>query len=353
VFMYGTNRPEVHGLDRFRALLDEREDPRSRKRGLITVSNHISVIDDPFIWGSLPFRYGFNPDNMRWTLGSYDICFKNKITSTIFNLGQVLPTHRLKHSVHGGLFQPTMSEAIRLLSDCPSAAEKSAIVRRDEQKASKSLSSPDLADPFSNPSMTYSTNGEDVFPAPSGYTSRRYAWIHVFPEGLVNQHPQRIMRYFKWGVGRLILEADECPDIVPIWIEGNEKIMAEDRGFPRPVPRLGQKLGIWFGENVAGQRESVFQDLRQKWKRLVQKEEESGRGSGHPDELSEELKYGKEAVQLRIEAAKRVREAVLEVRRRRGLPNEDPGASLAETWKVEGGASGNGRNPDGSIVKGM
>ena len=36
VLMYGTNRPEIHGLDRFRVLLDERSDPRARKRGLIT-----------------------------------------------------------------------------------------------------------------------------------------------------------------------------------------------------------------------------------------------------------------------------------------------------------------------------
>lgn len=30
------------------------------------------------IWGVLPNRYFWNPNNMRWSLGSYDICFKNK-----------------------------------------------------------------------------------------------------------------------------------------------------------------------------------------------------------------------------------------------------------------------------------
>lgn len=62
-FLYGFNDIEVKGLDRFKALLDSREDPERRERGLLTggfmkeivkseecvtnsvnaVSNHISV----------------------------------------------------------------------------------------------------------------------------------------------------------------------------------------------------------------------------------------------------------------------------------------------------------------------
>lgn len=36
LFMFGANRTEVHGLEKFLVLLDEREDIESRKRGLIT-----------------------------------------------------------------------------------------------------------------------------------------------------------------------------------------------------------------------------------------------------------------------------------------------------------------------------
>lgn len=36
LFMFGANKTEVHGLEDFLALLDEREDINSRKRGLIT-----------------------------------------------------------------------------------------------------------------------------------------------------------------------------------------------------------------------------------------------------------------------------------------------------------------------------
>jgi monolysocardiolipin acyltransferase len=33
------------------------------------------------IWGVLPTKYLFNPDNLRWGLGSYDLCFQNKYCS--------------------------------------------------------------------------------------------------------------------------------------------------------------------------------------------------------------------------------------------------------------------------------
>lgn len=35
-FLYVLSRTEVHGLERFQALVDERSDPQRRERGLIT-----------------------------------------------------------------------------------------------------------------------------------------------------------------------------------------------------------------------------------------------------------------------------------------------------------------------------
>ncbi|KAJ4399834.1 Lyso-phosphatidylcholine acyltransferase, partial [Neurospora sp. IMI 360204] len=118
-FLYGFNDIEVKGLDRFKQLLDSREDAERRERGLLTVSNHISVLDDPVVWGVLPLSYAFNPNNLRWTLAAHDICFANRTFSAFFTAGQVLPCHRLKHSPHGGLFQPSLTQAIRLLSSQP------------------------------------------------------------------------------------------------------------------------------------------------------------------------------------------------------------------------------------------
>ena len=119
-FLYALSKTESRGLDRFLEILDNRKDETSRTRGLITseffsgtvkwlvdgklilgyiVSNHVSVyvssyqfsfiravaltpnrstrLDDPMMWGVLPLRYFINPNSLRWSLGSYDICFKN------------------------------------------------------------------------------------------------------------------------------------------------------------------------------------------------------------------------------------------------------------------------------------
>ncbi|MCJ1340568.1 hypothetical protein MMC09_005864 [Bachmanniomyces sp. S44760] len=353
LFIFGANSTEVHGLENFLRLVDSRRNIEGRERGLITVSNHCCVIDDPLIWGALPFRYNFSPSNHRWTLGSYDICFTNKFTSAYFTLGQVLPTHRRAHSVYGGLFQPTMTQAIRLLSSpsFPSASE-SKDERLSMDKANRSVSSPDLGDPFSGPHLTYSTNGSDSFPAPSSYSSRRYSWLHIFPEGFVHQHPQRAMRYFKWGVARLILEPEECPDVVPMWIEGNEQVMNEERKWPRFIPRAGKRLFISFGDNVGGEQSTVFAELRRSWRKLVDVERAKAGlfGAQAIGVLSEELKYGEEATALRIECTKRVRDEILKMRRARGLPEEDPKETPVEAKKREGPRR-EGLMDDGSLVK--
>ena len=158
------------------------------------------------------------------------------------------------------------------------------------------------------------------------------------------------MRYFKWGVARLILEPDVCPDIVPMWIEGNDQIMHESRSFPKFLPRINKRCGVWFGQNVGGDRESVFHDLRRKWQKLVEENTENGTEPLELGDLNEELKFGKEAIQLREECTRQVRGAVLQVRRMRGLPDEDPKAGLVETWKEEG-AKREGKMEDGSWVK--
>ena len=271
--------------------------------------------------------------------------------SMFFTLGQTLPTHRIQHSPHGGLFQPTMREAVRLLSR-PPFATATPIADSINKQANTSIRSPDLADPFSSPShvYTYTTNGTDVFPAPSAYDTRQYSWVHIFPEGKVHQHPNKTMRYFKWGVARLILEPDVCPDIIPLWIDGNDQIMHEARNWPRFVPRMGKKCAVWFGDNVGGDGDTIFHELRERWRNLVQENQRRGAGSLEVGVLNDELKYGSEAVALREECTRHVRRAVLKVRRLSGLPDEDPKAGLVETWKEEGERL-EGKMEDGSFVK--
>lgn len=244
-------------------------------------------IDDPLIWGTLPLAHLLRrPASHRHALGSADICFTSAAASTFFALGQVHPTQRLHKSPCGGLFQPVLNTLPQLLDDG--------------------------------------------------------GWVHVFPEGRIYQHPAHQMRYFKWGVSRLLLEPRVQPVFVPMFFTGPEQVMSEDRGFPRPFPRIGKSFTVVYGDAVA---DCGFEDLRSEWRTLWERE-----GMVRVED-SEVLRTGKEAVELRIETARRVREEVLALRRRLGYPEEEPGADDPATYRLPGMDVKEGRLEDGTLVK--
>jgi monolysocardiolipin acyltransferase len=364
LFLFAFNKTEVNGLPRFLNLLKSRSDYKARRRGLVTVSNHVSVLDDPLVWGVLPLSFAafHGYMNHRWTFGSHDICFTNIFLSQFFSLGQTLPTHRLAHSMHGGIAQPTMTEGVRLLSKIfPRKPSWNPHIKRGLEKPEDFHSSwpRDCVDPFSDVSPTPSypscLNDERQYLAPSRYACNSNSWIHIFPEGMIHQDPNRNMRYFKWGVARLILEPSECPDVVPMFIEGTEEIMHEARQFPRFIPRIGKKVTVTFGHEV--DTEAIFGDLRRRWKEL--RDEDYATHINIPDAaypeqalglLTDTLLHGQEAIELRKECTRRLRQEVLQVRRSRGYPDEDPKAGLAETYLREG-PKREGRMDDGTWIK--
>lgn len=172
---------------------------RDARRGVITLSNHISTLDDPVTWGILPTHYFFNTRTTRWVLGASDMMFTNPVLSTFFRNGQVIETFR-----GAGIFQPAVDFAIDKLNEG--------------------------------------------------------AWIHLFGEGKVNQPnvdkhesnilPHKLLR-FKWGVGRIVMEAVKPPVIIPMWLSGFDKLMPEDRPSPyKFFPRRGANLSITFGKPI-------------------------------------------------------------------------------------------------------
>ncbi|PWN39376.1 hypothetical protein IE81DRAFT_294973, partial [Ceraceosorus guamensis] len=181
---------EIKGMERF---LDILYDDRRRKdgRGILTYANHISVMDDPTIFGKLPFSTFQRQETTRWTLGAADIMFTNALFRYFFTHGQVLSTDRGR-----GVFQPSIDTAIDKL-----------------------------------------LTGQ---------------WVHIFPEGYVNMSRKAICRRFKWGIGRLLLEShrEQTPIVIPIWIEGLDAMMPEPRNHPRWMPRPGANIKITFGDPV-------------------------------------------------------------------------------------------------------
>lgn len=165
---------------------------------LLTISNHISTLDDPLIWGALLSNKQIfdliNKEQMRWTLGAEELTFTNPLTSWFFTHGQVIPIFRGK-----GIFQPAMDRALELL--------------------------------------------------------KMDRWLHFFPEGRVIQDndkpndnelkPMMIGR-LKWGIGRLLMECKKNVTIVPMILKGFDRMKPNDRIFPL----TNQELEINIGDPI-------------------------------------------------------------------------------------------------------
>ncbi|KAJ2081308.1 Lyso-phosphatidylcholine acyltransferase [Coemansia sp. RSA 988] len=144
-----------------------------RNRAVVTVANHESTMDDPIIWGAMPARMRWQPDFMRWTLGAKELLFKNPAFNAFFALGQTIPTVR-----GDGIYQLAVEIGLHKLN--------------------------------------------------------QNKWVHVFPESKVNQDAQLLR--FKWGVSRMVMEAERTPIVIPMFFSGMREVMPLRRRLP--LPRL-------------------------------------------------------------------------------------------------------------------
>uniref|UniRef100_A0AC34R611 Tafazzin family protein n=1 Tax=Panagrolaimus sp. JU765 TaxID=591449 RepID=A0AC34R611_9BILA len=151
---FGGNKLVVQNRDVLLRLLAD------KSRSLLTISNHRSNIDDPFVWASFPLSNFFaNIDRFRYTPTAHNICFTKAFHTYIFSLGRCVPIVR-----GAGVFQECMDFCIEKLNE--------------------------------------------------------KQWVHMYPEGKVTPEPIR----FKWGIGRLLNETKEPPIILPIWVKGMDNV---------------------------------------------------------------------------------------------------------------------------------
>lgn len=287
-------------LNNFERLETALEKSRKEERGLMTIMNHMSVVDDPFIWAVFPWKIYRDLNDIRWCLGAHNVCFTNKFVSTYFSLGQVLSTKRFG----AGPFQGSVDAMIRLLSP------------------DSTLDNLQVKGCFSTTTLNYH------------YKMQKPAWVHVYPEGFVLQlQPpfSNSMRYFKWGITRMVLEATRPPIVVPIFTTGFEKIAPEDTAespIDRYLPNnFGTKVTVTVGNILA---DKLIDSYREEWKQLVDKYSDPK----NPTDLSDELKYGKEAQDLRCRVAAFLREQVAIVRNNEcGFPEEDSRFKSPSWWR--------------------
>ncbi|XXQ31844.1 Tafazzin family protein [Plasmodiophora brassicae] len=165
VFMTRLNTTRVESHDVFLKAVTE----RPANRGLVTVSNHVSALDDPLTIASMtPLRVLLNTRGVRWGLCATDRCFHNAVLARFVSKGKVLPIARGR-----GMYQQGMQDALDRLD-----------------------------------------HGD---------------WVHVFPEGTRSKTGEILP--LKSGVGRLICDAKVTPVVVPYYHEGMQRIMS--RGSAR------------------------------------------------------------------------------------------------------------------------
>ncbi|XP_033746737.1 tafazzin-like [Pecten maximus] len=157
-------------------------------RGLITVTNHHSCLDDPTLWGILGWKFVFGKvgEKMRWTLAADNVCYTSPFNAKFFCLVKSIPVVR-----GDSVYQRGVDFAIEKLN-----------------------------------------NGE---------------WVNIFPEARVNQS-QEFLRY-KWGVGRMIAEAKELPVVIPFFHVGMDNVSPNTGQF-KYYPRLFKRVTMVIGDAI-------------------------------------------------------------------------------------------------------
>jgi monolysocardiolipin acyltransferase len=226
-------------MNRFRAFHKERLIDqifhRERGRGMLTVSNHMSVADDPGLFAALIPWWRISARRLRWVLCTEDVFFAVRT-----------------------FHPPTSSHRI--------ASNRHLICR-----AFPRCSPPDPQNKY----LQMVLGGGNVIPLDrSGSLEQplfqRFheklaegSWCHIFAEGKVRQSwrfddDEPHLGAFKFGVGKLIAHCKTSPVVVPFYHRGMDNVIPEkvlpDKKTKRAstpvsiVPRRGNDIRLHVGE---------------------------------------------------------------------------------------------------------
>ncbi|XWS33978.1 hypothetical protein CRYUN_Cryun22dG0128500 [Craigia yunnanensis] len=185
---------------------------------LLTISNHMSTLDDPLIWGFKGFP-SLDAKLARWVLAAEDICFKNSLL--IF-----LDLSLVKLCVFDRLF--VGSDLAQIITSSSPA-----------QKVCKCI-------PITRGAGIYQEHMNEALQC-----LNNGAWLQTFPEGKVSQEDAPIKR-LKWGTASLIVRAHVTPIVLPMIHCGFEEVMPENYFLERshPFPLCNKEIKIIIGEPI-------------------------------------------------------------------------------------------------------
>lgn len=196
---------------------------RDAGRGLITVSNHTSTIDDPFVFSAMvPWSYfctEHRHHGIRWALCAKEICYINHFLGQFFQSGKTLAIERGK-----GLNQPVMRIAAQRVAQ-----------------------------------------GD---------------WLHVFPEGRVGYAGS--MGPFRWGIGKIVCDSirsgQQIPLILPFYHSGLANVLPKGSMLPRPGNAVTINVGSLIDvSDLVPKCNCEGKELQQAWKDITSKIEDAMR----------------------------------------------------------------------------
>jgi monolysocardiolipin acyltransferase len=77
---------------------------------------------------------------------------------------------------------------------------------------------------------------------------------------------------------RIIMDAEEMPEVIPIWISRFDTLMPESRSWPRLIPRKGGNVSITIGKPLT----STIKPLVDEWKKIAQNQRDDLNGKELP-----------------------------------------------------------------------
>lgn len=180
---------------------------RDKGKGLLTYSNHQSMVDDPGLWVALLPWWRMPPEQFRWGLCTQDVFFASPIITAIMRAGNIIPLNR-----SDSIDQPLLKRFYEKLRE--------------------------------------------------GY------WCHIFPEGRVWQNwrfqkDEPILGKFKAGIGKVIAHSyPNDPIVLPVYHTGfdgviPEKILPSAEGNQLPsspksaIPQGGNQLRVFVGQPMS------------------------------------------------------------------------------------------------------
>ena len=211
------NTSTFHNVQALKDAIDERDGDGNTHTGLITVSNHASTIDDPFLFcAMLPLSFFFTDhvhNRVRWSICAREMCYKHRLLGEFFRSGKTLPIERGK-----GPHQPVMGVVARAVA--------------------------------------------------------RGEWVHVFPEGRIvfNDGIEKV-KELRWGVGKLVCDSYMISGRVPVVLPFHHTGMTSVLGKGEVVPAVGKEVQVVVGERIglADLVELCRKDEECAWRKITER----------------------------------------------------------------------------------